>query len=242
MRNRLSLALSVLLGLSTSALAEETPPQLLESVNQLLPGMQPEYVSKSPIPGLYEVIYNPRLILYVHENGQYLIQGELLNLHTRANLTEERRKQARLETLKALGEDTMIIFAPEKTAHTITVFTDVDCGYCRKLHQEIDELNGHGVKVRYLAFPGAGIPSPTYEKMVSVWCAQDQQQAMTDAKAGNEIANERCDHHPIQAHYQAAHRLGISGTPAIVLDDGGMQPGYVPTDQLIELLKTEGSG
>ncbi|MFZ0254395.1 MAG: DsbC family protein [Gammaproteobacteria bacterium] len=232
--------LPAVLGLPTITLAEETPPRLLESINQLLPGMKPERVSQSPIPGLYEVMYNPRLILYVHEDGKYVIQGELLNLKTQANLTEERRKQARLKIIEGLGEDSMIVFAPEKTAHTITVFTDVDCGYCRKLHQEVNELTRHGIKVRYLAFPRAGIGSPTYEKMVSVWCAKDRQQAITDAKAGSNVPTQHCDN-PVQAHYEAAQQMGISGTPAMVLDDGGMQPGYVPADQLIKLLETEAS-
>lgn len=231
---------SAVVGLPAMTLAEEAPPRLLESINQLLPGMTPERVSQSPIPGLYEVIYNPRLILYVHKDGQYVLQGDLLNLETQANLTEERRKQARLKIIEGLGEDSMIVFAPEKTAHTITVFTDVDCGYCRKFHQEVNELTRHGVKVRYLAFPRAGIASPTYEQMVSVWCAKDRQQAITAAKAGSDVPSKRCDN-PVQAHYEAAQQLGISGTPAMVLDDGGMQPGYVPAAQLIKLLEAEAS-
>jgi thiol:disulfide interchange protein DsbC len=228
------------LGLPITTLAEETPPRLLESISELLPGMKPERVSQSPIPGLYEVMYNPRLILYVHEDGNYVIQGELLNLQTQANLTEERRKLARLKVIEALGEESMIVFAPEKTAHTVTVFTDVDCGYCRKFHQEVTELTQHGVKVRYLAFPRAGKGSPTYQKMVSVWCAEDRQQAITDAKAGDDLPPKNCDN-PVQAHYKAAQQIGIDGTPAMVLDDGGMQPGYVPSEQLIKLLQAEAS-
>lgn len=233
--------LAAALGVSTMAVAEEPPPQLLDSINALLPGMKPERVSQSPIPGLYEVVYNPSLILYVHKDGHYVIKGDLLDLQTEANLTEERRKQARLQVIEALGEDSMIVFAPKKTAHTVTVFTDVDCGYCRKLHQEVNDLTRHGVKVRYVAFPRAGVGSPTYEKMVSVWCAKDQQQAITDAKAGNELPPTNCDN-PVQAHLRAAQALGISGTPALVLDDGTMQPGYVPSDQLIKLLEANASG
>lgn len=186
-------------------------------------------------------MYNPSLILYVHKDGKYVIKGDLLNLENQANLTEERRKQARLTVIDALGENTMIVFAPQKTTHTITVFTDVDCGYCRKLHQETNELNGHGVKVRYLAFPRAGLASPTYEKMVSVWCAQDRREAITEAKAGNDVPPKHCDN-PVQSHYEAAQRLGITGTPAMVLDDGEIQPGYVPANQLIKLLETRTSG
>lgn len=234
--------LPAVLALPTTAPAEELPPRLLESLEQALPpGMKPEHVGKTPVPGLYEVVYNSSLILYVHEDGKYVIQGELLDLQTQANLTEERRKQARLKVIEGLDEDSMIVFAPEKTAHTITVFTDVDCGYCRKLHQEVKELTSHGVKVRYLAFPRAGMTSPTYQKMVSVWCASDRQQAITDAKAGNDVPTQRCEH-PVQAHYEAAQQLGISGTPAMILDDGGIQPGYVPAERLIKLLETNASG
>jgi thiol:disulfide interchange protein DsbC len=238
MTKRLWFLLPAILGLPITTLAEQTPPGLLESINQLLPGMKPESVNQSPIPGLYEVMYSPNLILYVHEGGKYVIKGDLLNLQTQANLSEERRKQARLKLIEALGEDSMIVFAPKKTAHTITVFTDVDCGYCRKLHQEVSELTTHGIKVRYLAFPREGIASPTYQKMVSVWCASDRRQAITEAKAGNDVPTRHCDN-PVRAHYEAAQELGISATPVMVLDDGGMQPGYVPADRLIKLLETK---
>lgn len=238
----LRLLLPAALGLPTVTLAAEPPPRLLESVNQALPpGMEPARVSESPIPGLYEVMYNPRLILYVHKDGKYVIQGDLLNLESQANLTEKRRKQARLKVIEALGEDSMIVFAPKQTAHTITVFTDVDCGYCRKLHQEVPELTEHGVKVRYLAFPRAGVASPTYETMVSVWCAKDRRHAITEAKAGNNVPAKNCDN-PVQTHYEAAQQLGITGTPAMVLEDGEMQPGYVPANRLIKLLETRTSG
>lgn len=241
MNKYLGFLLPAVMGLPTVAFADKPPSGLLESLDRVLPNMEPERVSESPIPGLYEVMYNPRLILYVHQDGKYVIQGELLDMQRQANLTEERRKAARVKTIEALGEGSMIVFAPEKTAHTVTVFTDVDCGYCRKFHQEVNELTGHGIKVRYLAFPRAGVASPTYEKMVSVWCASDPRQAITDAKAGNDVPSKHCDN-PVQAHYRAAEELGITGTPAMVLDDGEMQPGYVPAKRLIKLLETRSPG
>lgn len=236
MRKYLWLLLPAILGIPSNTPAENVPPRLLDFVSKLLPGTEPDRVTQSPISGIYEVTYGAQ-VLYVHESGRYLIQGDLVDLNTHTNLTEDRRRQARLKAIEALGENTMIVFAPQTTTHTLTVFTDVDCGYCRKFHQEVKELTRHGVKVRYLAFPRAGIPSPTYDKMVSVWCAEDPRQAITDAKRGNEVPAKQCEN-PVQAHYEAAHRLGISGTPAMVLDDGEIIPGYIPAERLVKMLAT----
>ena len=129
-----------------------------------------------------------------------------------------------------------MVFAPEKEVkHTISVFTDIDCGYCRKLHQEMAEYNKHGIKVRYLAYPRAGVGSEAYEKAVSVWCADDRQKAMTAAKTGGELKQKTCDN-PVEAQFMLGQQLGISGTPALMLEDGQIFPGYVPADRLITML------
>ena len=129
----------------------------------------------------------------------------------------------------------MIIYEPKKTEHTLTVFTDIDCGYCRKLHQQIAEYNALGIRIRYMAFPRAGIDSESYNKTVDVWCAKDRKQALTDAKNGKEVTSESCNS-PIQAQYELGRRLGVTGTPALFLESGEMLPGYVPPKRLKEIL------
>jgi len=137
----------------------------------------------------------------------------------------------RVSALDKLGEDQMVVFSPKNPKHTVTVFTDIDCPYCRKLHQEMDGYLKEGIKVRYLFFPRAGIGSKSYDKAVSVWCSADRNQAMTDAKAGKDLGNKTCDN-PVATHYKLGEELGVQGTPAIVTDDGRMIPGYLPPERL----------
>jgi len=227
---------------ATSVAAEETaPPGVIRAIATLLPGVEPESIEPAPLAGLYEVVLGPHIV-YVSADGRYLVRGDVLDLEARANLTEAKRRQARLAAVETLGESSMIVYAPEggKAEHTVTVFTDVDCPYCQRLHREVPELVEQGVAVRYLAFPRAGIPSGSYDKMMSVWCADDRQRAMTDAKSGGSVTGKRCDN-PIEQHYAMGQRVGITGTPTILLEDGEMIPGYVPAQRLINMLREGGS-
>jgi len=151
------------------------------------------------------------------------------------NTTEAKRAEVRLKELSAIAEDSMIVFAPKETRHTLTVFTDIDCDYCRKLHSEMAELNGHGIKVRYLAFPRAGLDSPSYDKAVTVWCSKDRNQAMSSAKSGENLKKKTCDN-PVKQHMALAKKLNVKGTPTLMLEDGQIIPGFVPVDRLIKLL------
>ncbi len=194
-------------------------------------------LAKSPVPGLYEVILGGH-VLYVTEDGNYLISGgDIMDLQQDGkNLTEERRNSIRLDTLSKVNPDQMIRFKPEgKTKHVLTAFTDVDCFYCAKLHKEVTDLNKAGIEVRYLAFPRSGINSETYKTMVSVWCADNPQQAMTDAKAGKEIAAKTCSN-PIASQYELGRQMGVSGTPALIMPNGELMPGYAPADKLVQYL------
>jgi len=134
-----------------------------------------------------------------------------------------------------LGEENMIIFPAKNSKHTISVFTDIDCGYCRKLHNEIDQYNAKGITVRYLAFPRAGIGSPSYDKAVSVWCEKDRQAAMTRSKSGETLPKASCKN-PVAEEYELGQLLGVNGTPALVLDNGSLLPGYVPANRLVRVL------
>ena len=174
-------------------------------------------------------------VVYMSADGKYMFQGELIDLKNRQSLTEPRRREVYKVALETLGEDKMIVFSPEKTKHSVTVFTDVDCGYCRKLHAEMDQYMQAGIEIRYLFFPRAGIGSESYKKAVAAWCSDDRQQALTDSKKGKPIPMKTCDN-PIGEHMEMAQLMGLRGTPFIILESGEVKPGYVPAKQLSLLL------
>jgi thiol:disulfide interchange protein DsbC len=186
------------------------------------------------VEGVSEVLMGPA-VFYITNDGRYLFQGSLIDMKTREDLSETRRKETRIAAINDFGEDRMIIFPAKEPRHTITVFTDIDCGYCRKLHSEIDKYNAAGITVRYLLYPRSGPNSPSYDKAVSVWCKEDRRQALTDAKAGIQLAKADCDN-PVKEEYDLGGLIGVRGTPAIILEDGEMLPGYVPANKLAKSL------
>lgn len=148
------------------------------------------------------------------------------------NLGERKRNVIRAEKIAAIDESEMIIYEPaDGRKATITVFTDVDCPYCRKLHGEIEELNALGIAVRYLAYPRTGLNTETHFKMISTWCAEDPKAMLTSAKRGAGVPPADCDN-PIARHYQLGREVGVTGTPALVLEDGTILPGYIPAQTL----------
>lgn len=227
-----------------SAQASADAAAIKKSLGQILPTEEVDSIHETPIPGLFEVLVGTDLI-YVSNDGRYMLQGRLIDLKSKEDLTENsprlaeaRKKEAkeRVEAIKKLGEDKMIVFAPESgVKHTITVFTDLDCGYCRKLHAEIEGYKAEGIKVQYLMFPRAGLGSPSYDKAVSVWCADDRRAALTDAKAGKSVPEKKCDN-PVKEHLELGEQMGVSGTPAIILENGEMVPGFVPPKRLAAML------
>ncbi|MDX9767109.1 MAG: DsbC family protein [Ectothiorhodospiraceae bacterium] len=230
------LFLSCMIAASSYAVADsKLEDQLRQKLALLLPDEKPDSVRASAIGGLYEVTYGAQVV-YISEDGRYLIQGTMLDVDDRRNLTEESRTTGRKALMAELKDSQTVVFAPKDVKHTITVFTDVDCTYCRKLHGEMSELNKLGIKVRYVAFPRAGENSPTYNKMVSVWCAKDRNDAMNKAKAGKAVAEANCDN-PISSQFSLGQRAGVNGTPAIVLESGDLIPGYRPAADLAALLE-----
>lgn len=218
-----------------AALADDKVELIRSSLQKAIPAMQPEQIVQTPIAGIYEVKYGTE-IYYSSADGQFLIRGEVLDLAQKKNLTEESRSAARRLLVESLDRNSMIIFTPKEVKHHMTVFTDVDCGYCRKLHQELEELNGYGIEVRYLLFPRAGIESESAIKAQSVWCSDDQGKALTETKLGNEVTKKSCDN-PIARNIGLADQIGITGTPTIILDDGALVSGYVPAAELKEMLE-----
>ncbi len=201
-------------------------------------GIDRSQIRPAPVSGWYEVQHGHDFA-YVSTDGKYLMQGELVDIDTGERLTEERRRADRLAALKDLGAENMIEFAPTPpiaVKYTVTVFTDLDCPYCRKLHSQIAQYNAKGIAVRYVFFPRHGIGSPTYYQAISVWCASNRQDALTRAKLGENTPSRKCEN-PVDKEFNLAMELGISGTPGIILPDGTLYPGgYAPPDVLLEVL------
>ena len=220
-------------------MADESPEiQLVRAaVNKLIPNGKADTIEPSPVAGIYEVLVGTQLY-YVSSDGKYLFNGKLYDLDKKEDLTSPKTQKVKLDAINAEGEQNMIIFAPKDYKHTITVFTDIDCGYCRKLHSEIDQYNDLGIRVRYLSFPRAGVGSPSYKKAVSVWCSDNRKEAMTQAKAGKDIESKECDN-PVKQQMELGQAVGVNGTPALFLEDGEMLPGYVPAGRLAALLNAK---
>lgn len=228
---RIALVWFALLGVVQAA---EDHAAVRKALTAIIPDTAPDEIRPTGLPGLFEVTYGPQ-VLYISEDGRFLVQGHLIDLQTRTDLTDRRQGQLRNAALTRLGEDKMVIFPAAKPRHTVTVFTDIDCGYCRKLHNEIKEINELGITVRYLFFPRSGPNTESYYKAQSVWCAEDRRQALTDAKAGQALPRATCAN-PIDEHMKLVRQFGLQGTPAIVFEDGQVVPGYVPAKKLAAML------
>lgn len=189
------------------------------------------------LPTIYEVELNTGEILYSDSSGGYLFAGDMYAATPDGlvNLSEGVRQARTREKIGAVPESEMIIFSPDAARAVVTVFTDVDCTYCRALHRDLDELLALGVEIRYLAYPRGGELAGSYGKMVSVWCSDDRAGSLTRAKNGEEPPERGCDA-PVLEHYALGNELGISGTPALVLADGRIVPGYADSGRLAALL------
>ena len=224
----------LLLAASQSAVAEDDYSAVEERIRALAPNVKSIAISETPIEGILMAQIQGDIV-YVTSDGQYLIQGRVINMDTREDLTEVAKAGLRREVIASVDTSKQIKFAPEDPAYELMVFTDIDCGYCRKLHAQIEEYKANGIAINYMAFPRAGIGSRSYEKAVSVWCADDQQSAMTLAKAGSDPEPLQCDN-PIAEQYQLGLTMGVTGTPALMTSTGQLIPGYVPPEQLRERL------
>jgi len=229
----LIITLGSLLIVSTSQAESDALAKIRDVVKKELQAEATQIV-EPPIKGLYEVTVPPR-IFYVSLDGRYIMLGNLIDLQTKRSLTQEKLADARNAALAQMGESSMIVFAPKQVKHTVSVFTDIDCGYCRKLHGQIAKYNELGIKIRYLAYPRAGLGSESYKKAVAVWCAEDRNKALTTAKNGGNVPYKECNN-PVAKHFQLGTDLGVSGTPALVLENGQIFPGYAPPDKLIAVL------
>jgi thiol:disulfide interchange protein DsbC len=199
------------------------------------PGVKPDQVRPSPVKDIFVVDMGGETA-YVSADGRFLFSGDLYDIDSRINLTETGRSASRSKALAKLDERDMIIFGPAAAKYTVTVFTDVECGYCRKLHSQIDELNKLGVRVRYAAYPRAGPGTDDWHKMEEVWCSKDRKSAITRAKQDEKIESVNCGATPVAKQYELGENLGIRGTPAIFTPAGDYIGGYLPPKELVKQL------
>ncbi|MGH8351946.1 MAG: DsbC family protein [Pseudomonas sp.] len=228
---------AVALGLaSTLALATDPDQAIRQALQTIQADLPIESIAESAMPGLYQVQLKGGRLLYASADGQFVMQGYLFQLKDgkAVNLTEVVERGSIAKLINAIPASEMVVFAPKEPKTHITVFTDTDCGYCQKLHSEMAELNRLGVEVRYVAFPRQGVGSHGYNGLVSVWCAKDRQAAMNQAKSRQELPAGTCEN-PVAKQYQLGQAIGVTGTPAIVLANGQLIPGYQPAPQLAKL-------
>jgi thiol:disulfide interchange protein DsbC len=234
MKHLLSLAACALvLGACTACAQDSQAERVQKSLAANLPELKDAKVTPTKAPGLFEVQFGP-YYFHVTSDGKYLIQGDLMNVETGEELTENNRRAVRLSGLANLKSEDTIEFAPEKGAkHVVTVFTDIDCGYCRKLHSEMEDYNKAGISIRYVFYPRAGLGSDSYRKAEAVWCSADRKKALTDAKSGSPMNNvDTSCPNPVARDWQLGQQMGLRGTPMLILPDGEVVNGYVPADQL----------
>jgi len=255
---------SLLCALSLSACAQSTPPastdakpdadkpkpaaasvgatsadpkeaKIRAALKNLNADLEPTHIGPSTLPGFQEVIVKG-MAVYVSDDGRYLIQG-VLDLNTKEDLSQlGALPKIRRDVLAKIPVNDRIVFAPLGPAkHTVSVFTDIECGFCRKLHEDIAEYNKLGISIQYLAFPRAGLESPDAKAMESVWCSADRRKALTDAKAGRAVPPKSCPN-PVAVQYQAGQSIGLQGTPMVVNTDGIALAGYMPPDKMLEAL------
>jgi thiol:disulfide interchange protein DsbC len=220
----------LLLAATASVAAAQDYSAIEERMRTLAPSAKSIAVSETPIDGILQVQINGDII-YTSADGKYMFQGRVIDLDTREDLTEAAKAGIRKELIAEIDTTGQITFAPSEPEYDLMVFTDIDCGYCRKLHAQVDEYNEQGIAIHYMSFPRAGIGSRSYEKAVAVWCAADQQNAMTQAKLGGEPDPDQCEN-PVAEQYQMGIELGVTGTPALLTSSGQLIPGYVPPEQL----------
>ncbi|HTC51196.1 MAG TPA: DsbC family protein [Steroidobacteraceae bacterium] len=199
-------------------------------------GVKAEDLHATPIPGIYELLRGGDAA-YVSTDGKYAIIGDLYETGSNKDLTENRRRDLRLKMLAEIPEAQMVVFGPLNAKHTITVFTDMDCAYCRKLHSQISDYNRLGIKVRYIAYPRSGPNTSSWTKAEQVWCAADRNSALTEAKLGKTLPNKICPDNPVAKEYELGQQFNLQGTPTLILGNGEMVGGYLPPQELADQLK-----
>jgi thiol:disulfide interchange protein DsbC len=231
-----ALLIILLVMFSGIALSEDVGLQKIrEIVTEMSSDIKEEQVISSPVDGWY-IIKKGAYVAYISEDGRHLIQGDMYNLETQTNLSEKIRNDSRKDVIATYPSEQMIVFKPNKKLHSVTVFTDIDCTFCRRLHNQIDDYLDAGIEIRYLLYPRSGPKSPSWAIAERVWCSDDRNNALTMAKIDQQLESRDCDSSAISAHFMLGQDIGLQGTPAIVLEDGSMVNGYVSALELSKII------
>ena len=243
MRKLLMSGLLLMSVMSINVLAADSEALIKQSLEKVNSRIQVESVTAAPIKGVYEVLLSTGEVLYADEKGEFFLLGKLYQFSEQdgfVDLTEQKQSTLREEAIAKIPTEQMVVYPPEgEIKATVNIFTDVDCPYCRKLHAEVPKLNAMGIQVNYLAFPRQGPGTGTYRDMVSIWCAGDaagRRKAMDAAKLGGSLEAKTCDD-PVMEQLRMGQNMGVTGTPAIVLSDGRLLPGYMPAARLAQTLQ-----
>jgi thiol:disulfide interchange protein DsbC len=225
--------------------SDESPQQPIskQELASRYPGLTANNIHDGPMPGLYEVVIANN-VSYITTDGRFLIRGDIVDLSNQKNLTAATRAANRSRLLAAIDPSTEIVFSPKDGAvkYRVTVFTDVDCAYCRELHRHIAEYNALGIEVRYVSYPRTGPNTESWTRAEGVWCAADRNTALTEAKLGKAVAAvPGCTSTPVAAEYQLGQLIGLSGTPGVYSDTGEELGGYVPPADLLAALQKSSS-
>ena len=221
---------------STAAAASPAKGDPRAAIVKKIDGLKLEDVRMTPVDGIFEITRGSD-ISYSSRDGRYVIIGDLIDIDSDANLTENRRRGIRNRMLEAVPEAEMLVFSPKNPKYTITVFTDIDCGYCRRLHEQMAEYNRLGIRVRYLFYPRSGPNTASWHKAEAVWCAANRNEALTRAKKGEDIKSPKCAADIVARDWELGHKLALEGTPAIILPSGEKLDGYAPPGELAQYLK-----
>lgn len=208
------------------------------AVAKRVPGVKPEDVRLSVVPGVFEVSRGAE-IFYVTADARYVFAGDLYDLDQEENLSDERRRTARAALMSTVPESQMLVFSPKDPKYTVTVFTDIDCGFCRKLHNEMSKYNELGIRVRYMFYPRTGPNTESWDKANAVWCSQNRNDALTRAKRGEDVKAAKCGQTPVERDYEIGRDMAVTGTPAIVLPNGEMVQGYRAAPALLKILQAQ---
>lgn len=232
-RMKLAILLTAVIGLApaTATEPELAPAEDRARIAELFESIAVEDIYTSPIEGWF-TIRRGSVVAYISIDGRYLLQGDIIDLDQQVNLTEQSRELARRDVMSAVADDQVIAFTPDEVKYSVSIFTDTDCTYCRRLHNQIDDYLAHGIEVRYLLFPRGGPASSSWNVAEDVWCASDRASALTMAKLDRDFESSKCDASTVQDHYIMGQEVGLSGTPAIVFEDGELVAGYLPPDAL----------
>ncbi len=232
--------LAALVVFCNAALAEELAVDsklaaVRVTISTMFPEIKPEDVIPSPVDGWF-AINKGTIVAYVSADGKYLLQGDIIDLQSQRNITEDSRNVSRKKLIDAVPAENYITFSPEKVRHSVAVFTDIDCTYCRRLHSQIQQYLDQGIEIRYLLYPRNGPNSKAWQDATDVWCAKDRNKALTLAKLDQKFETSSCDASIITKNYALGGDVGLRGTPAIMLEDGTLVSGYLPASQLAKAL------